>query len=331
MPRQTFILNAAAIKAEMAKRKKSQEDFALDCGINPSNLSGYLKGVPANLKTLLKIAKLLGYTDEGKHLLLTLDDDGKPYRPVATEQAPAAQLSDELAFTSNRLTIKAIGDPDVISRVTTEQLTAAWRSLYSCGGTATVDDIQGGSIVITMRADDTATIDLINSFLAWRLQYLGLYELRVSTLAKDYNIIELILANFRFVDARMDEQCQSRLLSEERVTLATATGLHVIHLSQTYIEPSGMPPPETPGSVRAAMAATKEETLAEFRTIAHTWSLHSTLFVRHIQQAEKYWTGTSQDFVPQESHFPENALVKEQPAVMMDDETFLGQPQYHPS
>ena len=231
MPRNTFILNATIIKAGMAKLRLTQEKFAHKCGIHPTRLSGYLNGEPASLKTLLNIAEALDYdTDKGEHMLLTLNDDGNPSTSVSQEpnalpHAPPGQEPVVVVRLPNQIIIIINAD----AALTKAQADQVISFVVSPNAKAPVKHIGRGSIVLNVEADEAGTKDLVDSFLAWRIQHIGVFELLViSPRECSDDIVQACSSHFRFAAPAIEETFKARLLAGRETRLATGSGLHIV-------------------------------------------------------------------------------------------------------
>lgn len=107
---------------------------------------------------------------------------------------------------------------------------------------ANVKSAVKGSIVLTIEADDLATMDLVDAFLAWRLQLIGVYEISVILPhASNDDFVDALLSHFTFPNDLMTDRCRRNIVSEMRTTIATFSGVHFIQLNAPDIVRSGLP------------------------------------------------------------------------------------------
>ena len=245
MPRTTYRLNIELVNRLLGEEELSQGRWAIKAMVNPSTLSGKLDArIPfaeregVSLATLRKLAGAIGYED--KYMQLTLGDDGKPYRSTTAQDTSVEHalvthertgLTAQLVFTETEVLLKIAAPSALIDILKVAQWNEILKHLISAIGTVVATEMMKGSVVLIAEADNTAKSDLIHSFLAWRLQYVGIHELQmIAPSSHRQRLVTLFLSHFTFADPAMHEQCATILYSQRQVTLATQQGLQITQL-----------------------------------------------------------------------------------------------------
>lgn len=136
-----------------------------------------------------------------------------------------------VVITNTEIILKIAAPPLLMSALQSAQWEQLLKELISTAAKALVKRVTGGSIILTIDADAIATKDLIDSFLAWRLQYIGAHEmLFLAPHALNTTFANLLLSHFAFRDADMYERCNKSVLSREDTKIATRDGVHFIHV-----------------------------------------------------------------------------------------------------